>query len=142
MLGVAVAELAGCNGVDGRPLLVGINGYVLDMSSHPTGPSFYGPGNTYNVFTGRDATVGSQPVSCMQCLAVQCRAVQCPAVRCAFCSTLLFCTVPCRAVLCIAVRCCAVPGCAVPCCAVRRCAVRRCAVVVCATTPSPDVGWP
>ena len=38
-------------------MLVGINGTVFDMASHPTGPSFYGPGNSYNGFCGRDATL-------------------------------------------------------------------------------------
>lgn len=46
-------EIADCRGEGGRPLLTAINGYVFDLASHPTGPSFYGPGETYHVFTGR-----------------------------------------------------------------------------------------
>ncbi len=51
------AELRSCDGVDGRPLYIGINGVVLDVGSHPSGPGFYGPGAGYNCFAGRDATM-------------------------------------------------------------------------------------
>ncbi|KAJ2102408.1 hypothetical protein GGI16_003222 [Coemansia sp. S142-1] len=39
----------------GEPILLGLNGNVYDVS---TGASFYGPGNGYSVFAGRDSTVG------------------------------------------------------------------------------------
>ncbi|KAJ2751214.1 steroid binding [Coemansia pectinata] len=39
----------------GERILLGLNGKVYDVS---TGASFYGPGNGYSVFAGRDSTVG------------------------------------------------------------------------------------
>ncbi|KAJ2682097.1 hypothetical protein IWW39_006130 [Coemansia spiralis] len=39
----------------GDPILLGLNGIVYDVS---TGAAFYGPGNGYSVFAGRDSTIG------------------------------------------------------------------------------------
>ncbi|KAJ2028429.1 steroid binding [Coemansia sp. RSA 376] len=39
----------------GERILLGLNGNVYDVSA---GASFYGPGNGYSVFAGRDSTVG------------------------------------------------------------------------------------
>ena len=52
------AELAPFTGVGGeRRILVAVNGIVFDMSSHESGPAFYGPGGSYAKFAGRDATI-------------------------------------------------------------------------------------
>ncbi|KAJ2832859.1 steroid binding [Coemansia furcata] len=39
----------------GERILLGLNGNVYDVSN---GASFYGPGNGYSVFAGRDSTIG------------------------------------------------------------------------------------
>lgn len=48
-----VAELARYNGVGGADIYLGVDGYVFNMSSHPSGPDFYGPGKGYGAFAGR-----------------------------------------------------------------------------------------
>lgn len=52
------AEIAPFNGVGGKRIYLAVDGVVFDMSSHETGPSFYGPGGAYGVFAGRDASIG------------------------------------------------------------------------------------
>jgi hypothetical protein len=53
LLCTRVTELEGCNGENGKPLLLAVNGTVFDVLSHPSGRDFYGPGCGYNVLTGR-----------------------------------------------------------------------------------------
>jgi len=53
-----IASLAPYNGTGGQPIYIAVDGWVFNMSSHPSGPSFYGPGAGYGVFAGRDATIG------------------------------------------------------------------------------------
>jgi membrane-associated progesterone receptor component len=49
-----LAELREFNGNDkSKPLLMGVDGHVYDMSR---GAAFYGPGGPYAAFAGRDAT--------------------------------------------------------------------------------------
>ena len=52
------ADLAPCTGAGGQRVLLAVNGVVFDMSSHESGPAFYGPGGPYHCFAGRDASVG------------------------------------------------------------------------------------
>ncbi|KAJ2450804.1 hypothetical protein GGF42_004405 [Coemansia sp. RSA 2424] len=40
---------------ESKQILLGLNGNVYDVSK---GAAFYGPGNGYSVFAGRDCTVG------------------------------------------------------------------------------------
>ena len=49
-----LAELAAFDGSDsGKPLLIGIKGYVYDVGR---GRDFYGPGGPYGMFAGKDCT--------------------------------------------------------------------------------------
>jgi len=49
-------ELSQYDGSDSnKPILIGINGKIFDVSR---GAMFYGKGASYNVFAGRDATLG------------------------------------------------------------------------------------
>ena len=50
--------LAPFTGAGGSRIYVCADGIVFDMSSHETGPAFYGPGGGYAVFAGRDASIG------------------------------------------------------------------------------------
>eukprot|EP00736_Rhodelphis_marinus_P003902 Rmarinus@m.20413 len=50
---MSTEELSRCNGVDGTPLRVGLQGLVYDVSK---GKNFYGKGGAYHVFAGRHAT--------------------------------------------------------------------------------------
>ena len=52
------AAIAPYNGSNGTAIYVAADGIVFNMSSHESGPSFYGPGSGYNGFAGRDATIG------------------------------------------------------------------------------------
>ncbi|KAI8930322.1 cytochrome b5-like heme/steroid binding domain-containing protein [Entophlyctis helioformis] len=47
--------LAQYDGRDGRPIYMGVNGKVYDVSRSP---GFYGPGSAYENFSGRDASRG------------------------------------------------------------------------------------
>lgn len=51
------AELAEYNGRNGKPIYISVDGVVFNMSSHPSGPSFYGPDGPYGPMAGRDATI-------------------------------------------------------------------------------------
>lgn len=51
-------ELSAYNGRDGRLVYLAADGIVFNMSSNPSGPSFYGPGGPYELFAGCDATIG------------------------------------------------------------------------------------
>jgi membrane-associated progesterone receptor component len=55
---VLVADIVPFNGADGRRIYIAIDGVVFDMSSHESGAAFYGPGGGYNIFAGKDATIG------------------------------------------------------------------------------------
>lgn len=44
-------------GYKASDILVCANGEIYDMSSHSSGRNFYGPGKTYHLFAGRDATI-------------------------------------------------------------------------------------
>jgi predicted heme/steroid binding protein len=47
------AELRPFNGTAGKDIYLAADGFVFNMSTHPTGPSFYGPGAGYGGFAGR-----------------------------------------------------------------------------------------
>ncbi len=47
------AELVEYNGAGGKPIYIACDGIVFNMSSHESGPAFYGPGCGYNVFAGQ-----------------------------------------------------------------------------------------
>lgn len=49
-------ELKDCNGRGDGRLHVGIQGLVYDVGAHEAGRGFYGPGGSYHLFAGRDAT--------------------------------------------------------------------------------------
>eukprot|EP00918_Siedleckia_nematoides_P078882 GHVU01172702.1.p1 GENE.GHVU01172702.1~~GHVU01172702.1.p1 ORF type:complete len:202 (+),score=22.33 GHVU01172702.1:243-848(+) len=56
---LTVSQLARYDGrsrIPGNPIYISVMGVVYDVTSHPTGRDFYGPGSSYNVFAGRDAT--------------------------------------------------------------------------------------
>ncbi|MES1907011.1 MAG: hypothetical protein MHM6MM_000214 [Cercozoa sp. M6MM] len=50
-------ELTPFNGTEGEDIYVALDGLVYNMSSHETGPAFYGPEGAYHAFAGKDATV-------------------------------------------------------------------------------------
>jgi membrane-associated progesterone receptor component len=55
------SELAGYDGSDpSKPLLIGIRGYVYDVTR---GRDFYGPGGPYGMFAGKDCTRALAKVS-------------------------------------------------------------------------------
>lgn len=57
----SVSELAQYDGSDpARPLLIGIRGWVYDVTA---GRDFYGPGGPYGMFAGRDCTRALAKVS-------------------------------------------------------------------------------
>jgi membrane-associated progesterone receptor component len=57
----SLSELAGYDGSDPtKPLLVGIRGYVYDVTR---GRDFYGPGGPYGMFAGKDCTRALAKVS-------------------------------------------------------------------------------
>eukprot|EP01134_Creolimax_fragrantissima_P003870 CFRG3870T1 len=49
----SLEDLASCDGEDGRPLLLALNGVVYDVS---TGAKHYGKGGGYRLFAGKDAS--------------------------------------------------------------------------------------
>lgn len=51
---ITVDELKQYNGKDNKRIFVSINGDIFDVTNSP----FYSPGASYNLFAGRDATVG------------------------------------------------------------------------------------
>ena len=56
-----LSELAGYDGSDpSKPLLIGIRGYVYDVTR---GGDFYGPGGPYGMFAGKDCTRALAKVS-------------------------------------------------------------------------------
>lgn len=56
-------ELKHYNGRGGNRLLVGIQGLVYDVGAHDAGRGFYGPGGSYHLFAGRDATTALAKMS-------------------------------------------------------------------------------
>jgi membrane-associated progesterone receptor component len=56
-----LAELAGYDGSDAaKPLLIGIRGYVYDVTR---GRDYYGPGGPYEMFAGKDCSRALAKVS-------------------------------------------------------------------------------
>jgi len=53
-----ISQLSQYKGFEGRPIYLACNGVVFDMSSHESGPTFYGKGGPYEVFSGADASIG------------------------------------------------------------------------------------
>jgi predicted heme/steroid binding protein len=62
---VDTEELKDATGEGGKPLWLSIKGRVYDVTQ---GAAFYGPGTSYNGFTGRDAT----RAFCTGCLEPEC----------------------------------------------------------------------
>jgi membrane-associated progesterone receptor component len=57
----SLSELCDFDGSDpGKPLLIGIRGYVYDVTR---GRDFYGPGGPYGMFAGKDCTRALAKVS-------------------------------------------------------------------------------
>lgn len=64
-----LSDLAVCRGAEGEQqetnqfgfnssqILLSVNGEVFDVTSHPSGRGFYGPGRPYSLFAGCDATM-------------------------------------------------------------------------------------
>ena len=53
---LTVAELSRFDGRDGRPAYLSVDGHVFDVTVAAGSGGHYGPGSSYNVFLGRDAT--------------------------------------------------------------------------------------
>jgi predicted heme/steroid binding protein len=53
-----ISQLSQYKGLEGRPIYLACNGVVFDMSSHESGPTFYGKGGPYEIFSGADASIG------------------------------------------------------------------------------------
>lgn len=51
-----IEELKQFNGENNMPILIALKNQVYHVSCHPNGRDFYGPGNGYHAFAGRDAS--------------------------------------------------------------------------------------